>query len=383
MHLIGKGRHLGYEHLLEEFWADATRAGVDLPQATPVSPAAFTKARRKLKAESLHSLVVDAAGAFERDLGSHHRFRGRRVFAIDGTWISTQRSWALLDEFNKSSKGHVPQLMATVLYDVIAKTPIDAVITKFSSNERLQAVDLIERHVKPGDIVLLDRGFPSRELIARLRELKVDFVARVKTKSTLKCVEAFVQTGRLEAVVNLGTDEARSDVRILRRPAIRGKKLDPFVLLTSLSAVRFKSKTLFDLYRKRWEIELFFRLQKGSYLGHDQFHAKTPDGVRQEIYALFLFMILTRSAMATAAIEHGVLYERISQKRAIRAVMRELVLILRYSRLCDAQALLERLFEHITRRLNPIRVPRSCPRRSFKPQARWTPTGKLGQRAKK
>lgn len=383
MHLIGKGRHVGYQHLLDEFWVDAKRAGVELPQATPVSAAAFTKARRKLKAEALRSLVLDAAGAFELELGHHHRFLGRRVFAIDGTWISTQRGWALLEEFDKSSKGHVPQLMATVLYDVVAKIPIDAVITTFSSNERTHAIELIEKHVRPGDIVLLDRGFPSRELIARLRELKVDFVVRVSTKSTFNCVKEFVHTRRLEGVVNLGTDDARFDVRIVRRQAIRGKKLDPFVLLTSLDAARFEAKSLFDLYRKRWEIELFFRLQKGSYLGHDQFHAKTPDGVRQEIYALFLFMILTRSAMATAAIEHGVPYERISQKRAIRAVVRELVMILRYSRLRDAHAVLERLFEQITRRLDPVRLPRSCPRQSFKPQLRWTPTGKLGQRAKK
>ena len=383
MHLIGKGRQLGYGHLLDEFWVDAKRAGVELPQAMAVSAAAFTKARRKLKAEALRSLVLNAAGAFEDELGPHHRFRGRRVFAIDGTWISTQRSWALLDEFNKSSKGHVPQLMATVLYDVVAKTPLDAVITEFSSNERTHAIELIEKHVKPGDIVLLDRGFPSREFIARLRELNIDFVVRVKTKSTFKCVEAFLHTGRLEGVVDLGPDNAGFNVRIVRRQAIRGKKLDPFVLFTSLSATRFEAKSLFDLYRKRWEIELFFRLQKGSYLGHDQFHAKTPDGVRQEIYALFLFMILTRSSMATAAIEHGVPYERISQKRAIRAVVRELVLILRHSRLRDARAFLERVFEQITRRLEPVRLPRSCPRRSFKPQLRWTPTGKLGQRAKK
>ena len=273
--------------------------------------------------------------------------------------------------------------MATVLYDVVAKIPIDAEITKFSSNERTHAIALIEKHVKPGDIVLLDRGFPSRELIARLRELKIDFVVRVSTKSTFNCVGAFVNSRRLEGVVDLSPDNTGFNVRIVRRQAIRGKKLDPFVLLTSLSAAQFAGKSLFDLYRKRWEIELFFRLQKGSYLGHDQFHAKTPDGVHQEVYALFLFMILTRSAMATAAIEHGVPYGRISQKRAIRAVVRELVSILRYSRLRDAYAVLKRLFEQITRHLDPIRHPRSCPRRSFKPQLRWTPTGKLGEREKR
>ena len=382
LHLIAKGRDVGYQLLLEEFWSDAELAAVQLPQAMPVSAAAFTKARKKLKSETLRSLVLTAAEAFERELGAHHRFRGRRVFAIDGTWISTQRGWALLDEFDKSSKGHVPQLKATLLFDVLARIPIDAAITKFASNERTHAIELIEKHLRPGDVVLLDRGFPSRELLARLRELKIDFVIRVKTKSTFKCVRSFIDNRRLEGVVDLGTDDTRFDVRIVRRPAIRKKKLESCVLFTSLSAERFEAKSLFDLYRKRWEIELFFRLQKGSYLGHNQFHAKTPDGVRQEIYTLFLFMILTRSTMAAAAIAHGVPYKRLAQKRAIRAVVRELVGILRYSRLSDARARLERLFEHIARHLEPVRK-RSCPRRSFKPQPRWTPTGRFGQRVNK
>lgn len=349
----------------------------------PVSAAAFTKARRKLKPETLRSLVWTAAEAFEREWGAHHQFRGRRIFAIDGTWISTQRGWALLNEFDKSSKGHVPQLKATLLFDVLAKIPIDAAITKFASNERTHALELIEKHLRPGDVVLLDRGFPSRELLARLRELKIDFVMRVKSKSTFKCVRAFIESRRLEGVVDLGTNDAPFDVRIVRRPASRKKKLESCVLLTSLSAEQFEAKSLFDLYRKRWEIELFFRLQKGSYLGHNQFHAKTPDGVRQEIYSLFLFMILTRSAMAAAAIEHGVPYHRLPQKRAIRAVARELMGILNYSRLPDTRALIERLLEHIARQLEPVRSPRSCPRRSFRPQPRWTPTGRFGQRVKR
>ncbi len=68
------------------------------------------------------------------------------------------------------------------------------------------------------------------------------------------------------------------------------------------------------LYRLRWNIETFYKLEKGVYLGQGQFHSESVDGVMQEIYALALFVAITRYTMASAARKTGVPYEALSPK---------------------------------------------------------------------
>lgn len=384
LRLVTAGRHIGYRHVLDEVWADAKTAGVALPRSEPVSAPGFSKARRKLDSRAIKALVDQAAASFYEAFGNEHRLHGRRVFAIDGTWISTQREWKLFDEFGGPSTGHVPQLTSCVLFDVIAKIAIDASIGRYASSERNHAMELIERHLRPGDVLLLDRGFPSLEFIARLRELKIDFVIRCSTKSTFAGVHAFIESEQLDALIVLS--EKRSDLRVraVRRPKKRGAKPDPFVLVTSLPRSQFRSAQVLALYRERWAVETFFRLNKGSYVGHGQFHAKAPDGIRQEIYAFLLFMTIARTVMAAAAIQRSKPYARLSQKVAILATTRELVHLVLSRDRKSAAAVLDELFTRITRCLEPKRRDRSCPRRSFKPRPKWGPNGKRdGRRARK
>jgi hypothetical protein len=378
VYMVADGGRRGYRHLLEEFWDDAKSHGLSLPQDEPISAAAFCNARRKLKANALRVLLHDAADAFESQHGARHRFHGRRVLAVDGSKMSVQRSRELWAEFGAPASSHAPQILVTTLFDVIAKVPIDATVAPFAGSEREQLGRLVGR-LRSGDVVVLDQGFPSYEVMEILLSRSVDFVMRVAVKGGFSAVEAFVRSGSNQDDLRLipasrssGRHLAPFTVRAVRRDGPDG---DPQVFITSLPRNAFSREDIIELYRRRWEVELFFRLEKGTYLGHDQFHARNPDGVRQEVFALLLFVALSRTLMAAAAEVHNVPYECISQKGALLAAASRFTVLLVNRDPARARRALGELLQRISRCLDKYRRRPSYPRRSFKPRPRWAAFG--------
>ena len=380
LYMVADGGRRGYTHLLEAFWADASDQGVNLPQKQPLSSAAFCNARHKLKPGALRALLHDTASAFDRQHGAQHRFNGRRVLALDGSKIPVQRSPDLWQEFGGPSNGHTPQILVATLFDVLAKVPLDASVAPYASSEREQLLCLLDR-LRPRDVLVLDQGFPSYEVIDKLLERKVDFVLRMPVTGNYSGLQDFLRSGRYDHDIRLVPSEQGDAghlgpfaLRVVRRDGPDGKAQ---VFLTSLPRSSFPRADILDLYRRRWEVELFFRLEKGEYLGHHQFHARNADGVRQEVFALLLFVTLSRTLMAAAAEIHHVPYERISQKGALLAAATRFIVLLLQRTPERATKTLHALLRRIARCLDELRRDRSCPRRSFKPSSRWGPQGRV------
>jgi hypothetical protein len=194
-------------------------------------------------------------------------------------------------------------------------------------------------------------------------------------------VENFVRSGDPEAELVLTPTKWSAahgrgpfTVRAVRRNGADGR---PQVFLTSLPRPSFPRSAILELYQRRWEVEVFFRLEKGSYVGHNQFHARTSEGVRQEVFAWLLFVALSRVLIAAAAQIQGVPYERVSQKGALLAAANRFTTLLL---LCDsdrAHRVLQSLLERIARCLDEKKRHRAFPRRSFKPRSRWGPNGSI------
>lgn len=382
--MVSRGGRLGYELLLAGFWRDARRAGINLPTAQPVSASAFCQARDRLEPEAIRKLLHIAATRFETDHGADHRWRGRRVLAVDGSRCNTQRSAALHAAFGAPPGGHCPQVSVSTLFDVIAKVPLDVSVGRFGMNERRELVDEHLRWLESGDIVVLDRGYPSYETLSQLRDCPADFVVRAVTKSGFPAVAAFVATGERDAEIEITvpTDYRNPSLPTIAVRAVRIERGDsePTVVLTSLDASDVDAAAINELYRLRWEVEEYYKLIKSSYLGQGQFHSKKPAGVRQEIYAMALFVSISRHLMAGAARERGVAYADIGQKTAMLAVAADVTRILLDTDPAAMRQLLGSLCAQITRNLKRKRHDRAAPRRSYKPPSKWTPQGRRGDK---
>ena len=123
------------------------------------------------------------------------------------------------------------------------------------------------------DLLLLDRGYPARWLVAALNQRDIAFCMRVEKagNSGFACVRDFLRSGLLEQVVTLAAADPRDvldfecpsapqTVRLVRHIAPNGQVR---VLMTNLlDAARFPACAFGQLYHQRWRIEEAFKRLK-------------------------------------------------------------------------------------------------------------------------
>lgn len=379
--MAGDAGRRGYGLLLDGFWEEARRARITLPCEDPVSAAAFCKARRKLKPQLLASLLEMVSTEAGRRHAEQLKWNGRRIFAVDGMRHNLQRGTQLADHFGVPHGGHCPQMLVSVLYDVIGRLPVAATIAPGASCERQELLKLLP-HLQKGDVVVLDRGYPSFEVLKALHEAGIEFVLRVPKAGSFEAIQVFQDSGGNDyrVFVHPSATAARAGAESLnlRCVSLDVGGDDPWLLLTSLRRSETTLSQLKQIYHLRWEIEEFYKLIKCDAFSLRQLHAKSVDGVEQELLAQLLFTAISRLLMIHAAVEHDAPHRDLSAKAGILALAGSIVCLLLCDdpeqRLEDHAALLQRVARRRLRR----RPGRSCPRRSFKPGPRWNSKGKVG-----
>lgn len=377
--MVGDGNRRGYRHILDAFWDQCASHDVPLPAEKPVSASAFCQARAKLSDDLLRQVLHGAAAKMDDSFRTVSRWNGRRVFAVDGCKVNLQRSEELDASFGRPEGGHVPQATISCLANVMTQVPSDVVIGRYGASEREMLLGHLDV-VRAGDVLILDRGYPSHEMLRILLDHGVDFVVRVPATHSFEAIHDFRERDGDDYRVILGpaADVRRGcDPVELRAVRLTHPSGEESFYLTSLRRAHVSRAQIAELYRLRWQIEELFKLEKSAYFDQRQFHAKSALGVRQEILAQAIYVAVARFLLAAAAEHVDAPYHAISVKSAVLALAEYL------ARLCldDPQRALHclpRLLERIARTRDERRPGRSCPRRSFKPGPRWGPKGRRG-----
>jgi hypothetical protein len=277
------------------------------PEAEAVHRSAVTKARAKLPwtaFEQLHQAVVRLA----YDVWPHTEedtWHGLSVFAIDGSKYRLPGSQALRETFDPASgldqpgKGHYPECLVSTVYDVFRRLPIARSVQPIvKANEREELKALLPQ-IPPGGVVLLDRGYPSYDLIRFLDQHYPGYwLFRCPARSTFPAVEAFVHSGHTEAMVML--ESAVTPHLYVRAIRLVSPDGTVSVLLTNLMEVDgFSAETLIALYFRRWAVETHYRDEKTS-MAIETFHSQTENGIRQELLAILIMAVITRLLMRLA-----------------------------------------------------------------------------------
>jgi len=176
-------------------------------------------------------------------------------------------------------------MLLSTLYDVLSGVPLDVRVSPTDCSERAELLAMLDR-LHPGDILVLDRGYPSFEVLRELLRRDIHFVIRNPARCTFKAVERFLDEGKADGIIKLcppgkplATEEA---IRVRIHVAHRDGLL-PLILLTDLSPDEFTGSEFEEIYRSRWAVEEFYKVGKGDYLGQGQFHAMTIKGLKQEV----------------------------------------------------------------------------------------------------
>jgi Transposase DDE domain len=284
--------------------------------ARPATRSAVTKARKKMHwrvFENAFSSVVSLA-LRHWPTDTKYLWHGMSVFAIDGSKFTLPASDEIRDYFDPDSglqnvgKGHYPQTLVSTAFDVFRRIPVARTVMPYKTSERKEAVAMLAR--MPRGIVLFDRGYPSYELILYMMENYAGhFLFRCPTSGTFPAVVSFLASGADDGVVEIApSDTYRSKQsaaarRQLTSLTVRAVRVilpngEMAVYLTDLldSAI-FSCEEIADLYRRRWEVEIHYRDEK-VHLDIETFHTRGVNGIHQELFAVAIMAVITRTLMA-------------------------------------------------------------------------------------
>ena len=186
--------------------------------------------------------------------------------------------------------------------------------------------------LEAGDVLLADRGFCSFCEICSLVKRGVDAVLRNHPRRTVG-VTVLKRLGRRDHWVLWHKPRTRPDWvspadwdavpatltlrRIRFRAAVKAfRTREVTVVTTLLDPKAFPTKSFPELYRRRWQAELFLRDIKIT-TGMDILRCKTPDMLHRELTMHLIGYNLVRLTMLEAARDHDVPAERISFKGAL------------------------------------------------------------------
>lgn len=379
--MVADGNRRGYQHLLPAFWDEARSHDLELPLEEPISAASFCEARRKITTPLLKRMLHDLGlQAFGKGKRAPRRWHGKRVYAVDGSKFNLQRCPELQAYFGTPEGAHCPQALVSVLVDVCARLPVDVEVSAFASCERAHLIEMLPS-LDRGDVLVLDRGYPSHEVFQELSQSGIDFLVRVPASNSFGIIDEVRESGCADRAFTLlpptGSPQhwRPLQLRVVRITAPDGTES---YFITTLARSSFTRDQLSELYHMRWEVEEFFKLAKSPYTGQGQFRSKSPSGVLQEIHALVLFLAISSVCMDAVARTTGREYQSLSQKAAVLGLAAHLTRVFLAGDEDAACHALRTLFLRIARAREPRRPRRSYPRRSFRPARKWGPSGRRG-----
>jgi len=267
---------------------------------SPVSRSTLSDANAQRPWQVFSGLFAHLAGQAVRGL---RRKTSEAVHLIDATGLrlsALSKDWAQFSTGICGAKLHV-------VYDPDADCPIYAAVTPANVNDITAAKAM---PIKPGATYVFDLGYYDYNWWAKLDTAGCRIVTRLKVNTKLSTIaESAVAKGSnilSDRIGHLPQRMARnrnnpfhSPVREVRVRIAAGKILR--ILTNDLDA---PARQIANLYKRRWQIELFFRWVKQT-LKIKHFIGRSENAVRIQIAVALITFLLLRLAHAAQRTVHS------------------------------------------------------------------------------
>ncbi len=322
-----------------------------------VSASAYCQARMRLPlvlfeclAQSVSERLLDAGAAVGR-------WRGHRVWHLDGTGFSMPDEPALRKRFGQPTGQRdgcgFPVAKLLVLTDAVTGMIARTIVGPLRTHEMSDAAATHEA-LEPNDVLVADRGFCSFVHLALVLKRDLHAVFRMHQRTIVSFQKGRKHAGQYPKVLRMGlqtskwlrqlgaTDQMVEWFKPKQRPSWcakrvfdrlpssitlrelryrierRGFRTREVTLVTTLTdAQAYPKDALATLYGERWAIELRLRELKIT-LGMDVLRCKTVDGVLKELAVFTLVYNLVRAVCQESARRQEVEPTRVSFVDALR-----------------------------------------------------------------
>ncbi len=219
------------------------------------------------------------------------------VFALDSTTIDLCLSVFPWAHFRKTKAG----IKAHTLLDLRGSIPSFIALTPAKVHDVL-ALDWIP--LEPGSILTMDRAYNDFERLYRIHQIPAFFVIRAKKNLAYRRVKTYRPSDkelgvRSDQLIRLtGVKSANLYPEQLRRISFVDLKLNKrFVFLTN--HFKLPAIVIAEIYRKRWQIELFFKWIK-QHLKIKSFYGNSANAVKTQVWiaiSTYLLIAITKKKL--------------------------------------------------------------------------------------
>lgn len=218
------------------------------------------------------------------------RFKGD-IFAMDSTTIELCLGlcpWARFHHGKGAAKLHTA-------IDIAGDLPQFAVITDGRAHDITVARE-ISLGFKPGDTVLIDRGYVDYDWLSSLNENKVSFVTRTKANCRFKVLECR-KTDRTrgfmaDQIISLSSLRGARYKGTLRRISYREPDTGKWLVFLT-NNFELATSTICALYKARWKVELFFKTLKQN-LKIKKFLGTSVNAVKSQVLVALIAYLLVQ-----------------------------------------------------------------------------------------
>jgi len=268
--------------------------------AKPPSRNGFSNANRERPAEMAEQLfwrVMDHLGNLSPGFVAGQR-RGRAfrfkmpVHVVDTTvmeLVANCMDWAKHRRRKAAAKTHMRLNLQSLLPEMV-------VVDTAAEHDNLRARELCAG-VKSGEIVLMDKGYVDFSHLRDLDERGVFWVTRAKDNMAYEVMQSMpisrdekILSDEIIVLSNPNVKSPELMRRVVALVTVDGEEREMTFLTNNL---QWSPRSVADLYRCRWQIEVFFKqikqtLQLADFLGHN------ANAVRWQVWTALLVYVLLR-----------------------------------------------------------------------------------------
>jgi hypothetical protein len=273
---------------------------VSVRGATPPSRNGLSNANRERPAEMAEQLFWQVLGHLGqetpgfvqgRSRGAAFRFKVP-IHVVDSTvmeLVANCMDWAQHRRRKAAAKTHMRLNLQSLL-------PNFVIIDTAGEHDNKRARELCAG-IKSGEIVLFDKGYVDFEHLQDLEERGVFWVTRAKDNMAYEVVGTMPASNdpkilRDEIIQLRNPKQAAPELmrRVVALVEVDGEEREMVFLTNNLT---WSPRSVADLYRCRWQIEVFFKqikqtLQLADFLGHN------ANAVRWQVWTALLVYLLLR-----------------------------------------------------------------------------------------
>lgn len=232
------------------------------------------------------------------------KFKEHRFFAIDGTMLQLPKFDKSVEHFGVNATSLRPEAKVSALCDVLSNVLVHVEIDHNKVDERTLAIrhlDSFLQHKKPKDVIIFDRGYPSKKVI--------DYLHRNKIKYIIRLPKNYNKTIQNSTVNDFHVTIDGHRFRVVQMVLDSGERE---ILVTNLGRKAFLWHEFKELYHFRWAIETKYDTLKNK-LRIETFSGKSVSAVLQDFYAT---MYLANISTALKLVTDDIIIEDIDTKKS-------------------------------------------------------------------